>query len=35
VPLHWEELKDLPSASAFTMDDVLHRIDKQKPIVAT
>ena len=35
VPLRWEELRDLKSPNAFTMDDVLHRIDKHKPIIAT
>ncbi len=35
VPLHWSELKGLKSAHDFTMEDVLHRIAKEKPVVAT
>jgi bifunctional non-homologous end joining protein LigD len=35
VPLRWEELRDLKSANAFTLNDVLDRIQKTKPIVAT
>ena len=31
VPLAWEELKGLKSASAFTMKDVLKRLKNQKP----
>ena len=35
VPLRWEELRDLKSANAFTIEDVLRRIDKAKPVVPT
>ena len=31
VPLAWEELKGLKSASAFTMKDVLKRLKNRKP----
>jgi bifunctional non-homologous end joining protein LigD len=31
VPLAWEELKGLKSASTFTMKDVLKRLENQKP----
>src|SRR4051794_11145827 len=31
VPLAWEELKGLESASAFTMKDVLKRLKNRKP----
>ena len=31
VPLEWEELKKLESASAFTMKDVLKRLKNRRP----
>jgi bifunctional non-homologous end joining protein LigD len=35
VPLAWDELKGLESASAFTMKDVLKRLKHRKPPVKT
>jgi bifunctional non-homologous end joining protein LigD len=32
VPLEWDELDDLVSANAFSMQDVLHRVGKSKPV---
>lgn len=35
VPLHWEELGDLKSANAFSLKDVIKRLEKLEPVRAT